>query len=61
MAGSAPAPRSWILWSIAVATIGVLAGVLILVLASAQLDQPALKAFLIGWIVVPYVLSELVA
>jgi hypothetical protein len=49
------------LWSIAVASIGVMTAVLILVLASNQLDQPELRAFLIGWIVVPYVLSGLVA
>ena len=61
MADSSPAPRSWMLWAIAVAGIGVLAGVLILVLVSTQLPQPALRAFLIGWIVVPYVLSGLVA
>jgi len=61
MADSPHAPRSWMLWSIAVAGIGVLTGVLILVLASTQLDQPALRAFMIGWIVLPYVLSGLVA
>src|SRR5918998_2056431 len=61
MADSSPAPPSWMLWAIAVAGIGVLAGVLILVLVSTQLPQPAPRAFLIGWIVVPYVLSGLVA
>jgi signal transduction histidine kinase len=61
MSDPAPSPRSWKLWAIAVAGIGVLTGVLILALASAQLDQPALRVFLIGWIVVPYVLSGLLA
>jgi signal transduction histidine kinase len=55
------ARRSWKLWAIAVAGIGVLSGVLILTLASAQLDQPALGAFLTGWIVLPYVLSGVLA
>ncbi|MDQ0736415.1 sensor histidine kinase [Arthrobacter agilis] len=61
MAESATAPRSWLLWAVAVAGIGVLAGVLILGLASSRLDQPALRAFFVGWIVVPYVLSGVVA
>ncbi|HYP44272.1 MAG TPA: histidine kinase [Propionibacteriaceae bacterium] len=61
MAASPPAPRSWMLWSIAVAGVGVLTGSLVLALASAQLDQPALRAFLIGWIVLPYVVSGLTA
>ena len=61
MADPPPSPRSWKLWAIAVAVIGVLTGVLILTLASAQLDQPALRVFLIGWIVVPYVVSGLLA
>ncbi len=61
MSDGAAAPRSWMLWAVAVAGIGVLAGVLILGLASSRLDQPGLRAFFIGWIVVPYVLSGLVA
>ncbi|HEY5786468.1 MAG TPA: histidine kinase [Microlunatus sp.] len=61
MSDGAAAPRSWMLWAVAVAGIGVLTGVLILGLASSRLDQPGLRAFFIGWIVVPYVLSGLVA
>jgi signal transduction histidine kinase len=61
MADPSAAPRSWMLWAIAVAGVGVLTGTLILALASAQLDQPGLRAFLIGWIVLPYVISGLTA
>ena len=61
MPDSAPAPRSWMLWAIAVAVLAVLTGVVILALASARLDQPELRVFLIGWIVLPYTVSGLVA
>lgn len=61
MADSSPAPRSWMLWAVAVAGIGVLTGVMVLALASAHLDQPGLRAFLVGWIVLPYVTGGLVA
>ena len=61
MASHAQAPRSWLLWAIAVAGIGVLTGVLILSLASARLEPSALRVFLIGWIVIPYVVGGLVA
>jgi signal transduction histidine kinase len=56
-----PAPRSWILWAIAVAAAGVVTGTMVLALASNTLDRPALRAFLVGWIVVPYVLSGILA
>ncbi len=61
MVETAAAPRSWMLWAVAVAVIGVLTGVLILSMASSRLEQTAVRAFFIGWIVVPYVLSGLVA
>ena len=61
MPDSAPAPRSWMLWAIAVAVLAVLIGVLILALASARLDQPELRVFLIGWIVLPWAVSGLLA
>ncbi len=61
MADGVPAPRSWMLWAVAVAGIGVLTGVLILGLVSSRFDQPGLRAFFVGWIVVPYVLSGLIA
>ncbi len=61
MTESVPAPRSWQLWAIAVAGIAVLTGVLIITLASTRLDQLTLRAFLIGWIVIPYVVSGLIA
>ena len=38
MSDGVAAPRSWMLWAVAVAGIGVLAGVLILGLASSRLD-----------------------
>jgi hypothetical protein len=56
-----PAPRSWILWAIAVAAAEVVTGTMVLALASNTLDRPALRAFLVGWIVVPYVLSGILA
>jgi signal transduction histidine kinase len=49
------------LWAIAVASTAVVIGSLILALASEQLDLPGLRAFLIGWIVIPYVVSGMVA
>jgi hypothetical protein len=56
-----PAPRSWILWAIAVAAAAVVTGTMVLALASNTLERPALRAFLVGWIVVPYVLSGTLA
>lgn len=61
MADEVPPPRTWLLWAVAVAGVGVLTGVLILALASSRLEPPVLRIFLISWIVVPYVLSGLVA
>ena len=61
MAEETPASRSWVLWALAVAGLGILTGVLILGVASARLEQSALRIFLIAWIVVPYVLSGAVA
>ena len=58
---STRAPRAWMLWAIAVASTAVVVGSLILALASEQLDLPGLRAFLIGWIVIPYVVSGMVA
>ena len=49
------------LWAIAVASTAVVIGSLILALASEQLDLPGLRGFLIGWIVIPYVLSGILA
>jgi signal transduction histidine kinase len=49
------------LWAIAVAGAGVVSGTMILALASDSLAQPRLRAFLVGWIVVPYVLSGILA
>src|SRR5829696_5159083 len=43
------------------ASTAVVIGSLILALASEQLDLPGLRAFLIGWIVIPYVVSGMVA
>ena len=43
MSDGRAAPRSWMLWGVAVAGIGVLAGVLVLGLASSRLDQPGLR------------------
>ena len=53
--------RSWVLWALAVAGLGILIGVLILGVASARLEPWALRVFLIAWIVVPYVVSGAVA
>ena len=61
MASHARAHRSLLLWAIAVAGMAVLTGVLILSLASARLEPSALRIFLVGWIVIPYVLSGLLA
>ena len=55
------APRSWMLWAAAVAAIGVLTGALILGLASVRLEPSVLRVFLVGWIVIPYVVSGVVA
>ena len=60
-ADSKRSPRGWMLWAIAVASMGVVIGSLILALASEQLDLPGLRAFLIAWIVIPYVVSGILA
>ena len=57
MVEETPAGRSWVLWALAVAGLGILTGVLILGVASARLDPGALRVFLIAWIVVPYLLT----
>ena len=41
MADTAAAPRSWMLWALAVAGIGVLTGVLILVWPAADWSNPS--------------------
>jgi signal transduction histidine kinase len=55
------APQSWMLWAVAVVWAGVVTGSLVLTLASDQLDQRGLRAFLTAWIVVPYAASGMVA
>ena len=49
--------HAWTLWAIAVAGIGIITGTLVLALASSQLDRLGLRSLLVGWIVVPYVVS----
>ena len=61
MVEETPAGRSWMLWALAVTAIGILTGVLILSLANARLEPTALRVFLVAWIVVPYVISGVVA
>ena len=57
-----PPSRSLLmLWALAVSGLAIMTGVLILGVASARLEPSALRIFLIGWIVVPYVLSGAVA
>jgi hypothetical protein len=55
------APHAWVLWAIAVAAIGIITGTLVLALASSQLDRLGLRSLLVGWIVVPYVVSGILA
>jgi signal transduction histidine kinase len=55
------APHAWALWAIAVAGIGIIAGTLVLALASDQLDRLALQSLLVGWVVIPYVVSGILA
>ncbi|HET9647985.1 MAG TPA: histidine kinase [Microlunatus sp.] len=49
------------LWAVVVACIAVVTASLVLALASEHLGLPGLRAFLIAWIVVPYVVSGLIA
>jgi signal transduction histidine kinase len=49
------------LWALAVSAIGIMIGVLVLGVASARLEPSALRIFFVAWIVVPYVLSGVVA
>lgn len=56
-----PAPRSWMVWAVAVAAAGVVVGSLVITLASEELDQPGLRAFLTVWIVVPYAVGGMLA
>lgn len=60
-AGEVTTPRSWVLWAVVVASIAIVTASLILTVASDQLGLPGLRAFLIAWIVVPYVVSGLIA
>jgi signal transduction histidine kinase len=53
--------RSWVLWAVVVASIAIVTASLVLTVASDQLSTPGLRAFLIGWIVVPYLLGGLIA
>jgi signal transduction histidine kinase len=55
------APHAWVLWAIAVAGIGIVTATLVLALASSQLDRLGLRSLLVGWIVVPYVVSGILA
>ncbi len=55
------APHAWALWAIAVAGIGIIAGTLVLALASNQLDRLGLQSLLVGWVVIPYVVSGILA
>ena len=59
--GEATTPRSWVLWALVVASIAIVTASLILTVASDQLGLPGLRVFLIAWIVVPYVVSGLIA
>lgn len=60
-ADEALTPRSWVLWAVVVASIAIIVASIILALASDQLGLSGLRAFLTGWIVIPYVLSGLLA
>jgi signal transduction histidine kinase len=61
LASDLRAPHTWVLWAIAVAGIGIVTGTLVLALASSQLDRLGLRSLLVGWIVVPYVVSGILA
>jgi signal transduction histidine kinase len=61
MAEEHTAGRSLMLWALAVSAIGIMIGVLVLAVASARLEPSALRIFFVAWIVVPYVLSGVVA
>src|SRR4051812_13551404 len=61
MAEEHTAGRSLMLWALAVSAIGIMIGVLVLGVASARLEPSALRIFFVAWIVVPYVLSGVVA
>ena len=57
--GDPPGPL--LLWGVAVAGLGAAAGSAALAVASDDLPRPALQAVLINWIVLPYILSGIVA
>jgi signal transduction histidine kinase len=61
MAEEHTAGRSLMLWALAVSAIGIMIGVLVLGVASARLEPSALRISFVAWIVVPYVLSGVVA
>ena len=54
-------PHAWALWAIAVAGLGIIAGTLVLTLASDQLGTQGLRSLLVGWIVIPYVVGGILA
>ena len=55
------APNAWTLWAIAVAGIGIVTVTLVLGLVSSQLDRLGLQSLLVGWVVIPYVVSGILA
>ncbi len=55
------APRPLVLWAIAFLGCAVAAVSLGLALADDQLSQPALRAFLLDWVTLPYIAGGLVA
>jgi len=54
-------PHAWALWAIVVAGLGIIAGTLVLTLASDQLGTQGLRSLLVGWIVIPYVVGGILA
>jgi len=56
-AGGAVAPRSVGLWAAALVSVAIITASVVLALASDHLSSPGLRAFLIAWIVIPYVVS----
>ena len=55
------APNAWTLWAIAVAGIGIVTVTLVLGLVSSQLDRLGLQSLLVGWVIIPYVVSGILA
>src|SRR3954451_20447174 len=59
--GAARPPPAIVLWAVGLAGVVTASGVVWLAIAAEDLEQPGLRAALLDWVSLPYILSGLVA